>query len=120
MSYDVQVERTEENAQSNGADEMFCFSCGKSIKKAAELCPFCGVRQKSGVNLNVSDDWLVLLLLSIFLGALGVDRFFVGKIGTGILKLITFGGFGIWWLIDLILVITGKFTDKNGRPIRRL
>jgi len=50
--------------------------------------------------------WLVALLLSILLGSLGVDRFYIGYIGTGILKLITFGGFGIWWLIDLILIAT--------------
>ncbi len=50
--------------------------------------------------------WIVALLFSILLGCLGVDRFYMGYIGTGILKLITFGGFGIWWLIDLILIAT--------------
>ncbi len=50
--------------------------------------------------------WIVALLLSIFVGSLGIDRFYMGYIGTGILKLITFGGFGIWWLIDLILIVT--------------
>jgi len=50
--------------------------------------------------------WIVALLLSILLGSLGIDRFYMGYIGTGILKLITFGGFGIWWLIDLILIAT--------------
>ena len=43
-------------------------------------------------------EFLVALLLSIFLGQLGIDRFYMGYIGTGILKLITFGGCGIWWL----------------------
>lgn len=43
---------------------------------------------------------VVALILSIFLGELGIDRFYLGYIGTGILKLITCGGFGIWWLID--------------------
>ena len=47
---------------------------------------------------------VVALILSIFLGELGIDRFYLGYIGTGILKLITCGGFGIWWLIDLITV----------------
>lgn len=51
-------------------------------------------------------DWLVCFLISIFLGGLGIDRFMMGKIGTGILKLITFGGLGIWWLIDVILIAT--------------
>ena len=51
-------------------------------------------------------NWVLVLILSILFGSLGVDRFMMGKIGTGILKLITFGGFGIWWLIDLILIAT--------------
>lgn len=49
------------------------------------------------------------------LGFLGVDRFYLGKTGTGILKLLTVGGFGIWWLIDLILTLAGVQRDKEGR-----
>ena len=55
---------------------------------------------------------VVALILSIFLGELGIDRFYLGYIGTGILKLITCGGFGIWWLIDLIMIATGKLKYK--------
>ena len=62
-------------------------------------------------------DWTVLLLLSILLGGLGVDHFYTGKIGTGILKLITVGGCGIWALIDIIMVVTGGFKDSNGLPV---
>ena len=62
-------------------------------------------------------DWMTLLILSIVVGSLGVDRFYVGKIGTGLLKLITAGGCGIWWLIDLIKILQGKFTDKEGNVI---
>jgi TM2 domain-containing membrane protein YozV len=57
----------------------------------------------------VTRSWMAALILSIFVGSLGVDRFYLGKIGTGILKLITLGGFGIWWLIDLILIATKNF-----------
>ena len=64
-------------------------------------------------------SWVAALLLSIFLGELGIDRFYLGKIGTGILKLITFGGLGIWWLIDLILIATNSMTDSNGRPLQK-
>lgn len=62
-------------------------------------------------------NWLTTLLLCIFLGSIGVHRFYAGKIGTGILMLITCGGCGIWTLVDLIMIITGKFTDKDGNAI---
>ncbi len=64
-------------------------------------------------------DWLVTLLLCIFLGGIGAHRFYAGKIGTGILQLITVGGCGIWTLIDLIMIITGKFEDKDGNAIQQ-
>ena len=63
-------------------------------------------------------SWLATLLLSIFLGELGIDRFYLGKVGTGILKLITLGGFGIWWIIDIILTVAGAATDKQGLVVK--
>ncbi|MDR7083570.1 TM2 domain-containing membrane protein YozV [Arthrobacter ginsengisoli] len=62
-------------------------------------------------------SFLVTWLLSLLLGILGADRFYLGKVGTGILKLITLGGIGIWALIDLILVLTNKTRDKQGFPL---
>ncbi len=51
-------------------------------------------------------NWTLTLIMSILFGGLGVDRFIMGHIGLGILKLITLGGCGIWWLVDLILIAT--------------
>ena len=58
------------------------------------------------------------LLLCFFLGALGVHRFYVGKIGTGLLQLVTFGGLGIWVMVDLIMIAVGSFTDSDGNLIK--
>ncbi len=58
------------------------------------------------------------LLLCFFLGGLGVHRFYVGKIGTGILMLLTLGGLGIWTIIDFVLIAIGNFTDADGLPIK--
>ncbi len=69
------------------------------------------------VTGDAPKDWLAALLLSIFLGTLGVDRFYLGHIGLGIGKLVTFGGCGIWWLIDVILIATGSVRDSMGRPL---
>ena len=62
-------------------------------------------------------SFIATWLLSLLLGVLGVDRFYLGKVGTGILKLITLGGAGIWWLIDLIITLSGSQRDKQGRRL---
>ena len=54
------------------------------------------------------------LVISIFLGELGIDRFYLGYTGLGVLKLITLGGFGIWWLLDIILIATGSLKPNGG------
>ncbi len=60
---------------------------------------------------------LPTFLLCLLFGVFGAHRFFVGKIGTGLLQLFTIGGLGIWMMIDLIIIITGSFTDKQGNKI---
>jgi hypothetical protein len=62
---------------------------------------------------NFSTVWLLSLLLGVF----GVDHFYLGKVGTGVVKLISLGGFGIWYIIDLIFILTGSARDKNGLPL---
>jgi len=62
-------------------------------------------------------SWIVTILLCHFLGYLGVHRFYTGRIISGIFQLLTFGGFGIWVLIDLIMIVTDNFKDSNERPL---
>jgi len=62
---------------------------------------------------------LVAFLLALFLGFLGAHRFYVGKIGTAVLMILTAGGLGIWWLIDTIMVLVGAFRDKADLPVKK-
>ena len=64
-------------------------------------------------------DWMTTLLLCLLCGGIGVHRYYVGKIGTGILYTLTFGLFGIGYLVDFIKILCGKFTDKDGNLIQR-
>lgn len=58
------------------------------------------------------------LLLCMFLGTFGAHRFYVGKIGTGILQLVTLGGLTLWTLIDYLVIIFGNFQDSEGRVLK--
>lgn len=68
-------------------------------------------------GLFSSKSWTTALILSVLVGAFGVDRFYLGYTGLGILKLVTFGGCGIWALIDLILIAMRKVPDSDGLPL---
>ncbi len=120
----------------------FCTNCGKQMNDGDMFCPACGsgVSSTRGTTpqytsapqyngapqytyaplAGVSDkDWLTALLLSILVGGLGVHRFYVGKIGTGVLWLLTAGVFGIGVIIDIIMIVTGSFTDEHGRVLKQ-
>ena len=106
----------------------YCPKCGVELPDDAVTCPKCGYvfetaqepqaeapkAAAAAAPAGLSDkNWLAATLLCFFLGGLGVHRFYVGKVGTGILMLITLGGLGIWTLIDFIMILCGKFTDKE-------
>ena len=119
-----------------------CPVCGAPLEGNA--CSYCGYREpvqagagqstggeqpqvvinnqtvvNGGVAFGVSKkDKMVTLLLCIFLGGLGVHRFYVGKIGTGVLYLLTAGIFGIGWIVDIVVIAMGNFTDGFGLPIK--
>lgn len=105
---------------------MYCSNCGAEVHENAVVCVKCGCAiHKPGVfsdktfDPNKSEkDWLICLLLCFFVGYLGIHRFYVGKTGTGIAQLLTCGGCGVWALIDLIMIVLGRFTDEEGKVIK--
>lgn len=103
---------------------VYCTACGKQIHDSATNCPGCGAVQShrqtlvaavpSAMAQGTDKRILPAFLLCFFVGWLGAHRFYVGKVGTGVAMLFTLGGLGLWALIDLILILTSSFTDKNG------
>lgn len=114
-------------------NEKYCINCGEIIDARAEICPKCGVRQPTeytntdnfhsepSTSKALNERWLVTLLLCILpclIGLNGIHRFYTGKIGTGVIMLLTLGGCGIWTLIDIIMIATNQYTDDDGNPIK--
>lgn len=63
-------------------------------------------------------SWAIALCLSMYLGILGADRFYLNQLWLGLIKLLTLGGFTIWWLADIVLLLMGKMRDAEGRIVR--
>jgi hypothetical protein len=103
---------------------VYCQHCGAAMDPQDRFCRKCGwdstgqVRQAPAVPANVSEKKrLAAALLCIFLGWLGVHRFYAGKVGTGLLWLFTVGLLGLGVIADLILILAGEFKDSEGRKI---
>ena len=102
---------------------MPCRVCDAEISAVARKCPHCGAQQfEASTALATASPpsehrALTAGLLCFFIGVFGAHRFYVGKIGTGLLQLVTLGGLGIWWLADMIMILTGQFRDKEGRRV---
>lgn len=104
---------------------MFCKNCGAGIDDKAVICVKCGcstdnamVLPPNSVSGAVSPkSRLVAFLLCTFVGMLGVHRFYLGRVGSGIAMIFTLGGLGIWLLIDWIIILCGSFKDGDGKVV---
>lgn len=96
---------------------MYCRACGSQMHFSAHACPGCGASQQVQAASQSQKRILPAAILCFFIGVLGVHRFYVGKVGTGILQLLTLGGFGIWAFVDFIMIVIGSFRDGDGNLI---
>jgi len=104
------------------ADERYCRDCGKIIKSNAEVCLYCGCRQRAEINFSFERNKIVAALLALFLGGFGGHKFYLGQSGTGVLYLIF-----CWTFIPTILgfveglILLGmseiEFQTKYCRPV---
>lgn len=97
---------------------MYCKQCGAEIDDNAAFCPKCGCSTGRTFSTQVSPkSRLVAFLLCFFFGLLGIHRFYVGRVGSGIVMILTCGGLGLWVLIDFIVILCGNFKDSMGLRI---
>ena len=98
---------------------MFCSKCGNEIDDEAVICVHCGCAVQGRYIPATSKNWVVALLLCIFLGGIGAHRFYTGHIGIGVIQLLTLGCCGIWTLIDLIMILCGAYKAADGSELQK-
>ena len=102
----------------------FCNTCGAETNPLAEICVKCGVRLgkvEAAGDISPKSRLVTTLLCALpawFFAVNGIHRFYLGKIGTGILMLLTLGGLWIWTIIDFIYAVSGNMKDKDGKLIQ--
>lgn len=113
----------------NIVNEKNCPRCGQIMENGAQYCSKCGFYMNQQTfqqppyvppyDPSKSDkDFLTTLLLCIFLGYLGIHRFYTNNTAIGVLQLLTLGGCGVWTLIDIILLVTGSYKDGAGKYVK--
>lgn len=95
-----------------------CPACAGRVDANAVVCPTCGEVQSHALEPLTSEKRIVpTLLLCLIFGVFGAHRFYTGRIGTGVVQLLTLGGLGIWAMVDAVLIATGSFRDSEGDRI---
>ncbi len=99
-----------------------CFNCGATLPGTASVCDACGRLQPqtgagTALALRSEKKTLPALILCGLFGVFGVHRFYLGRTSTALLQLVTIGGLGIWWLVDLVLLLFGELRDGEGRKL---
>lgn len=107
---------------------MYCSNCGAEVNDSAVICVKCGCALNGEHSVSLKEEnsnrALIALLLAVFAGHLGAHRFYTGKTGTGIallcIFLFTFWTLlpFVWQIVDIIMILSGNFTDKDGRYLK--